>query len=47
MSTDKVVYLNNVDLNTAGRFRCEVSSTYPSFNTAAAEKDIKVYGELK
>ncbi|RWS19230.1 hypothetical protein B4U80_03677, partial [Leptotrombidium deliense] len=37
------VYLKYVDLNSAGKYRCEISAEAPSFNTAAAEKEMQVY----
>ena len=38
------VYLRQIDLNSAGKYRCEVSAEAPSFNTAESEKEMKVYG---
>ncbi|CAG2112197.1 unnamed protein product, partial [Medioppia subpectinata] len=36
--SDKMsVYLQNVNLSTSGKYRCEISAEAPSFNTAAAE----------
>lgn len=40
------VYLNYVDIHSAGNYRCEISAEAPSFNTAAAEKVMQIYGKL-
>ncbi|XP_053209175.1 uncharacterized protein LOC128393051 [Panonychus citri] len=37
------VYLKDVDLNSTGIYRCEVSAEAPTFNTAEMEKEMKVY----
>ncbi|XP_015911212.1 cell adhesion molecule 2 isoform X2 [Parasteatoda tepidariorum] len=37
------VYLRHVDLNSGGLYRCEISAEAPSFDTAEAEKEMKVY----
>ncbi|XP_053212076.1 uncharacterized protein LOC128395636 [Panonychus citri] len=42
-SASTTVYLRYVDLNSAGKYRCEISAEAPSFNTAAAEKDMEIY----
>ncbi|UYV82703.1 hypothetical protein LAZ67_22000627 [Cordylochernes scorpioides] len=43
-SGKQYVYLKDIDLNTAGVYRCEVSAEAPSFKTAEDEKEMKVYG---
>jgi len=40
------VHLNYVDIHSAGNYRCEISAEAPSFNTAAAEKVMQIYGKL-
>lgn len=37
------VYLRNVDLNSAGVYKCEISAEAPSFKTVEAEKEMKVF----
>uniref|UniRef100_A0A2L2YNL9 Ig-like domain-containing protein n=1 Tax=Parasteatoda tepidariorum TaxID=114398 RepID=A0A2L2YNL9_PARTP len=37
------VYLRHVDLYSGGLYRCEISAEAPSFDTAEAEKEMKVY----
>ncbi|XP_076348257.1 uncharacterized protein LOC143245889 [Tachypleus tridentatus] len=37
------VYLRQVDLDTAGVYRCEVSAEAPVFDTVAAKKEMKVF----
>ncbi|KAG8184892.1 hypothetical protein JTE90_015707 [Oedothorax gibbosus] len=37
------VYLRHVDLNSGGMYRCEISAEAPSFDTAEAEKEMKVF----
>ncbi|CAL1264481.1 unnamed protein product [Larinioides sclopetarius] len=41
-SGSQSVYLRNVDLNSAGVYRCEVSAEAPEFQTVEAEKEMKV-----
>jgi hypothetical protein len=38
------VYLQNVNLSTSGKYRCEISAEAPSFNTAAAEDYLVING---
>ncbi|XP_035221865.1 uncharacterized protein LOC118194771 isoform X2 [Stegodyphus dumicola] len=38
------VYLRNVDLNSTGTYRCEVSAEAPSFQSVEAERDMNVMG---
>ncbi|GBM04304.1 hypothetical protein AVEN_146183-1 [Araneus ventricosus] len=45
-SGSQSVYLRNVDLNSAGVYRCEVSAEAPEFQTVEAEKEMKVLGKL-
>ncbi|KAI1303012.1 hypothetical protein HDE_02390 [Halotydeus destructor] len=42
-SDQNKVYLKHVDLNSAGRYRCEISAEAPSFRTAAAEKEMQIF----
>ncbi|XP_067143377.1 irregular chiasm C-roughest protein-like isoform X1 [Centruroides vittatus] len=37
------VYLYKTDLNSDGRYRCEVSAEAPSFQTVRAEKEMRIY----
>lgn len=37
------VFLRHVDLNSGGIYRCEISAEAPSFDTAEAEKEMKVF----
>ncbi|XP_054721645.1 uncharacterized protein LOC129231373 [Uloborus diversus] len=37
------VYLRHVDLNSGGTYRCEISAEAPSFDTAEAEREMKVF----
>lgn len=41
-SGKRSVYLRNVDLNSTGTYRCEVSAEAPSFKSVEAEGDLKV-----
>ncbi|XP_022253115.1 uncharacterized protein LOC111088176 [Limulus polyphemus] len=41
-SSQQSVYIQNVQTNTGGKFRCEVSADAPLFRTAAAEKVMSV-----
>lgn len=43
-SGSQSVYLREVDLNSAGTYRCEVSAEAPEFQTVEAEKEMKVFG---
>lgn len=45
-STDSSVVLENVNLSTSGRFRCEVSGEAPSFQTVSDHGDMIVVGEF-
>ncbi|XP_074600429.1 uncharacterized protein LOC141854575 [Brevipalpus obovatus] len=42
-SGNKSVYLKRVDLNSEGKYKCEVSGEAPEFKTAEDEKEMKVY----
>ncbi|XP_054719077.1 uncharacterized protein LOC129228422 [Uloborus diversus] len=42
-SGSQSVYLRDVDLNSAGTYRCEVSAEAPEFQTVAAEKEMTVF----
>ncbi|XP_022257342.1 cell adhesion molecule 2-like [Limulus polyphemus] len=42
-SGEDKVYLNDIDLDSEGRYRCEVSAEAPSFQTVEASKDMKVF----
>lgn len=42
-SGSQSVYLREVDLNSAGTYRCEVSAEAPEFQTVEAEKEMKVF----
>ncbi|CAL1271777.1 unnamed protein product [Larinioides sclopetarius] len=42
-SNKNSVYLRHVDLNSSGIYRCEISAEAPSFDTAEAEKEMKVF----
>ncbi|GFS97621.1 uncharacterized protein NPIL_546102 [Nephila pilipes] len=42
-SNKNSVYLRHVDLNSSGMYRCEISAEAPSFDTAEAEKEMKVF----
>ncbi|GIY55788.1 uncharacterized protein CDAR_459451 [Caerostris darwini] len=42
-SNKNSVYLRHVDLNSGGIYRCEISAEAPSFDTAEAEKEMKVF----
>ena len=46
MSTETDILLRNVDLETTGRIRCEVSGEAPLFQTAFQEDVLAVVGEL-
>lgn len=46
-STDSMVVLENVNLSTSGRFRCEVSGEAPSFQTVSDHGDMIVVGTYK
>ncbi|XP_076310457.1 uncharacterized protein LOC143225262 [Tachypleus tridentatus] len=41
-SGENKVYLNDINLDSEGRYRCEVSAEAPSFQTVEASKDMKV-----
>ncbi|XP_076334762.1 kin of IRRE-like protein 3 [Tachypleus tridentatus] len=41
-SGEDIVYLNDIDLDSEGRYRCEVSAEAPSFQTVEASKDMQV-----
>lgn len=41
-STEKLVVLNNVNLTSSGRYRCEVSAEAPSFQTVSDHADMTV-----
>jgi hypothetical protein len=45
-STDTQVVLDNVNLASSGRYRCEVSAEAPSFQTVSDHGDMVVVGEL-
>ncbi|XP_013785025.2 uncharacterized protein LOC106469117 [Limulus polyphemus] len=42
-SNRQTVYLRQVDLDTAGVYRCEVSAEAPMFDTVSAKKEMKVF----
>ncbi|XP_076339233.1 uncharacterized protein LOC143240532 [Tachypleus tridentatus] len=42
-SNRQTVYLRQVDLDTAGVYRCEVSAEAPIFDTVSAKKEMKVF----
>lgn len=42
-SNKNSVYLRHVDLHSGGMYRCEISAEAPSFDTAEAEKEMKVF----
>lgn len=44
-STDNQVILENVNLQSTGRYRCEVSAEAPSFQTVSDHGDMIVVGE--
>lgn len=44
-STKKSVFLTNVNLNTRGKYRCEISAEAPSFVTAAKEGNLEINGK--
>lgn len=44
-STDTQVVLDNVNLASTGRYRCEVSAEAPSFQTVSDHGDMIVVGE--
>lgn len=44
-STDSTVVLENVNLSTSGRYRCEVSGEAPSFQTVSDHGDMIVVGK--
>lgn len=46
-STEKILVLRNVNLSSAGRYRCEVSAEAPSFQTVSDHADMVVVGESK
>lgn len=45
-STDTQVVLDNVNLASTGRYRCEVSAEAPSFQTVSDHGDMIVVGEF-
>lgn len=44
-STDVVVVLRSVSLQSTGRYRCEVSGEAPSFQTVSGHEDMIVVGK--
>lgn len=44
-SSKKSVFLTNVNLNTRGKYRCEISAEAPSFVTAAKEGQLDINGK--
>ena len=40
------IVLNNVDNDTAGRFKCEISGDGPVFQTAVKITDLRVIGKI-
>ncbi|XP_022241839.1 uncharacterized protein LOC111085815 [Limulus polyphemus] len=44
-STQQSIFIQNVQTETGGKFRCEVSADAPFFKTAAAEKWMAVEGK--
>ena len=45
-SSETEIFLRNVDLNTTGQFRCEISGEAPLFQTAFREAIMAVVGKL-
>jgi hypothetical protein len=45
-STENQVILDNVNLSSTGRYRCEVSAEAPSFQTVSDHGDMIVVGTL-
>ena len=46
-SNAQKVYLQNVNLNTRGKYRCEISAEAPSFTTDAKEAILEIHGIKK
>ena len=46
MSDKNQVTLENLNLNSAGQYRCEISAEAPLFNTVAQSKKLNVIGTL-
>lgn len=46
-STDNVVVLRRVTLQSTGRYRCEVSGEAPSFQTVSGHEDMIVVGKKR
>lgn len=40
------VFLKNVELETEGKYKCEVSAEAPEFKTAEMEKEMVVFGKI-
>lgn len=45
-STDRVIVLENVNLSSSGRYRCEVSGEAPSFQTVSDHGLMTVVGKF-
>jgi len=45
MSDKNQVTLENLNLSSAGQYRCEISAEAPLFNTVAQSKKMNVIGE--
>ncbi len=37
----------NTDVNSEGRYKCEVSTEAPSFRTVRGEGEMRIYGKLE
>ncbi|GBM07971.1 hypothetical protein AVEN_232403-1 [Araneus ventricosus] len=44
-SSNGTVYIQDVDVSTAGTYKCEISADAPSFQTVSAEKMLTVTGK--
>ena len=39
------IYMPNTDVNSEGRYKCEVSTEAPSFKTVRGEGEMRIYGK--
>lgn len=46
LSNESHIVLNSVQMQTVGRYSCEVSADAPSFHTLFDSADLKVVGEF-
>jgi hypothetical protein len=46
LSDKNQVTLENLNLNSAGQYRCEISAEAPLFNTVAQSKKLNVIGQF-